>query len=168
MSNLLGTTNSSLSNASTLLGTTNSSLLNVSTSLDTAIINIRDTAVTAGFALGEVNALALSLGLSMAMNTAGEFIKTGAFSSDTGEFTQSVSSTDIYCTNLHVYNSGQVNGDLGCNGNIHCLSTVFCDSIGTDYCLVTASLRTLNFETFRGVYLIGNASIGVDSSKMYT
>ena len=47
-----------------------------------------------------MNALAAALGLSMALNTAGEFIKTGAFSSDTGEFTESVSSTSVYSTDI--------------------------------------------------------------------
>ena len=97
---LFATTNSSLANVSNLLGTTNLSLLNVSTTLDETIINVHDTAITAGLALGEVNALALALGLSMALNTAREFIKTGEFSSDTGEFTESVSSTSVYCTCL--------------------------------------------------------------------
>ena len=112
-----------------------------------------------------MNALASALGLSMALNTAGEFIKTGAYSSDTGEFTESVSSTDVYCTNLRAYNSGQIDGDLGCNGNLHCLNTVFCETVDTDFCKISSSLRTVNFETWRGVYLLGNASIGVDSAN---
>ena len=57
---LLATTNTSLANTAILIGTTNASLLNVSTTLDKTIVNVRDTAITAGLALGEVNALALS------------------------------------------------------------------------------------------------------------
>ena len=91
-----------------------------------------------------MNALAAALGLSMALNTAGEFIKTGAFSSDTGEFSESVRSTDIYCTNLRVCNKGQVDGDLGCNGNLHCVNTVFCKTVDADFCRISSSLRTLN------------------------
>ena len=125
---------------SNLLGTTNSSLLNVSTSLDTTIINVRDTAVTAGIALEEVNALAAALGLSMAMNTAGEFIKFGVFSPDTVEFSESVSSTDVYCTNLRVYNKGRVDGDLGCNGDLHCVNIVFCETVDTDFCRISSLL----------------------------
>ena len=75
----------------------------MSTALDTNIVNVRDTAITAGLALGEVNALALALGFSMATNTAGEFITTGDFNSDTGEFSESVSSTEIYCTLISQY-----------------------------------------------------------------
>ena len=55
-----------------------------------------------------MNALALALGLPMTLNTEGEFIEAGSFSSDTGEFSESVSSTDVSCTNLKVYNAGQV------------------------------------------------------------
>ena len=62
------------------------------------VIKARDTAIMAGLVLGEVNALAIALGLSMVLNTAGEFIATGDFNSDTGEFSESVSSTEGYCT----------------------------------------------------------------------
>ena len=75
MTRRLETTNASGANASNLWGTTNASLLNVSTTLDNGIINVRGAASTAGRALGEVNTLVLVLGLLMALNTAGEFIK---------------------------------------------------------------------------------------------
>ena len=139
--------------------------MNVSPSLDTTIINVRDTAISAGLALGEVNVLAAVLGLSVALNTVGEFIKTGVFSSDTGEFAESVSSTDIYCTNLKVYNRGQVDGDLGYIGNLHCMNSVHCETVDTDFCKISASPRTLNLETWRGIYLVGNASTGIDSAN---
>ena len=57
-----------------LLGTTNAGLFNVST-LDSEIKAVCDTAITAGFALREVNALSLALGLSIAMKNPGEFNK---------------------------------------------------------------------------------------------
>ena len=123
----------SIMNLSTTYWLTNNSLANVCTSLDTIIINVHDTAITVGLALGEVNALAAALGLSMTLNTAGEFIEMGALNSDTGEFSESVSSTDAHCTNLRAYNSGQIDGDLGCNGYLHCLNTVFCETVDTDF-----------------------------------
>ena len=70
----------------------------------------------------------------MALNT-GKFIKTGAFSSDTREFSKSVSSTDIYCTDITVNNNinATVHNDLHCNGNVHYgLATVFSSTIDTD------------------------------------
>ena len=136
-------TNASLASACNLLGTTNSSLLNVSTTLDETIINVRDTAITAGLALGEVNALALALGLSMALNTAGEFIKTGEFSSDTGEFTESVSSRSVYCTDITVYDKATVYKDIDCRGNIYSTlpgGTVYCETVDLDYAKVSLSL----------------------------
>ena len=54
----------------------------------------------------------------MALNTAGEFIKTGEFSSDTEEFSESVSSTSVYCTDLTVVNNATVHKDIDCRGNI--------------------------------------------------
>ena len=62
-------------------------LMQACTSFDTAIINVRYTAITAGLVLGKLNALGLALG------------------SDTGEFWESASSTEIYCSDITVYNN---------------------------------------------------------------
>ena len=93
--------------------------MNVGTTLDKTVINVHDTAFTAGLALGEVNALELALGLSMALNIAEEFIKTGEFSSDVGEFSESISSTSFYCMDLTVYNNATVYNDIDCRVNIY-------------------------------------------------
>ena len=125
-------------------------MLNVSTTLDETIINVRDTAITAGLELGEVNALALALGLSMALNTAGEFIKTGEFSSDTGEFTECVSSTSVYCTDITVYEKATVYKDIDCRGNIYSTlpgGTLYCETVDTDYAKVSLSLSAPRIST---------------------
>ena len=95
-----------------------------------------------------MNALALALGLSMALNTEGEFIKTGEFSSDTKEFTKSVSSTSVYCTDLVVYYNATVYKDIQYNGNLHCgLGMLFDDTVDVDYAKVSTSLSVPKVQT---------------------
>ena len=105
--------------------------------------------------------LAAFLGNTIGLDTAGHFIPSGCSTSDNGIFNESVSSTEIYCNDITVYNNAtvnnrlKVNSNIGCNGDFHCgLGTVFCGTADCDYCIVTASLRTNNLESFNGLYLL--------------
>ena len=54
----------------------------------------------AALALAEVNLLAGILGFTIAADSAGKLASQGQMTSDNGTFNESVSSTDVYCTNL--------------------------------------------------------------------
>ena len=68
-------------------------------------------------ALVQVQLVAALLGANFGLDAAGAANAASAINSENGEFTQSVSSTDIYCTNLTVYDKAAVHNDIQCNGN---------------------------------------------------
>ena len=94
----------------------------------------------AALALAEVNLLAGVLGFTIAADSAGKLAAAGEIVSDNGTF-QSVSSTDIYCTNIEVYNNATVDRDLWVVGNMYLnTGTLFGSKIDVDNATITTSL----------------------------
>ena len=123
---LLSTTNSSLASVSYLIESTANDLNNTENLLNTTNGSLYATTAVAALALAEVNLLAGILGFKIAADSAGNLASQGQMTSDNGTFNESVSSTDMYCTNLHCYNNAIIDTDLQVNGNIHGgLGTVF-------------------------------------------
>ena len=98
MSYLAGSTAYSLTNTANLLPTMNGSLY--------------ATTGVAALALAEVNLLAGVLGFSIAADSVGKLASVGELKSEKGTFDQSVSTTDVYCTNIEVFNNATVDRDL--------------------------------------------------------
>ena len=93
--------NNNFTNLSTLAYNTDSILIVTNLSLYT-------TNALAATAFAEVTALGLAPGLLMALNDAGSVITSGDFGAEDGTFQHSVSSTDVYCTNLTVYDTAHI------------------------------------------------------------
>ena len=64
-----------------------------------------------------MNLLGVALRYTIAANSAGKLASQGALTSDNGTFNNSVSSTNIYCKNLEVYNNATVERDMWVRGN---------------------------------------------------
>ena len=85
-------------------------------------------------------------------DTAGQSAAQGQMTSDKGTSTQSVSSTDVYCTNLTAYHNATIYNDIDCRGNIHCTlpgGTVFAETTDTHNVIassyITAPKTTTNY-----------------------
>ena len=88
---MLDSARSDLSDTESLTATTNSSLY-----------------VTNGLVVGaqtEVNLLPAVIWFALGVDSAEKLAAQGNLSSDNGAFTDSVSLTDVYCTNITVYNN---------------------------------------------------------------
>ena len=176
----LQTLNNNFTNLSTLAHNTDSILIVTNSSLYT-------TNALAATAFEEVTALGLALGLSMALNDAGSVITSGDFGAEDGTFQNSVSSTDVYCTNLTVYDTACIYGDSTFYGNIQCTNGIGNNGIissiqsNTDYDTVNfslcspyidctnrldASLVYCNqVQSWGGMLIVGNASMYADQNN---
>ena len=110
--------NSSLASVSYLLGSTANGLTSTENLLTTTNGSLYATTGVAALALAEVNLLAGVLGFTITADSAGKLAAAGQIASDNGTF-QSVSSTDINCTNIEVYNNATVDRDLWVNENMY-------------------------------------------------
>ena len=70
------------------------------------------TTEVAALVLAEVNLSAGVLGFATAANSAGHLASAGEFKSEKGTSDQSVSTTDVHCTNIEVFNNATVDRDL--------------------------------------------------------
>ena len=99
-------------------------------------------------ALVELQLVAALLGINFGLDAAGVANAASAINSENGEFPQSVSSTDVYCTNLTCYDKAVVYNDIQCNGNLHCgLGDVFCLQLDSDYAKNSTSLSVPRLTT---------------------
>ena len=175
----LDTLNGNFSNLSTLAYHTDSGLKVTNSSLYT-------TNALAATAFTEVNALGLALGLSLALDTGGNILTTGDFGAQDATFSNSVSSTDIYCTNLTAYNAARIHGDSTFYGNIQCTNgigsngKIYSIQSNTDYNTVNFSLSAPyidchnrldtslvycnQVQSWGGMLIVGNASVYSDQN----
>ena len=84
-----------------------------------SLLQLYTTNCAAVACLVELQLLAGLLGINFGLNAAGTANAACKINSDNGEFTQSVSSTDMYCMKLTCYDKAVMYNDIQCNGNLH-------------------------------------------------